>query len=88
MKFLYAILGIGWLYNQIIHLPERLEFISQLNYLTLVLIGYGLYVLKHLGRVYFTGEGRIFSFDFFCQSLWILGLALGLPWYIEYLLKS
>lgn len=85
MRYLFwSSIGVGILNLDSSYVARWIEWASRLNYLTLVLIGYGLYLLKHLGRVYFTGGGRIFSFDFFCRSLWILGLTLGLPYCLVY----
>lgn len=83
MKAIYSLLGIGWLYHQIIHIPERFEFISHLNYLTLVLLGVGFYVVRHMARVCLFGtESSLFSGAFVLKVIFILGLTLGVPMFL------
>lgn len=80
MRLIYFLFGIGWLYNQIIHFPERLEFISHLNYLTMALIGVGAFILKRIVQVYIYGqEPTVFSEDFTAKLIVTVGIVFGLP---------
>ena len=80
IKLLSLILGQGSFRDPIAHLMDRLEFVGHLNYLTLVLLGLGLFVLRHLGRVYLLRtEPRVLSSAFIVKALGILGCCVGIP---------
>lgn len=80
MRPFYLAFGMGFFRDPIAYFMDRLEFIGHLNYLTLVLIGFGLFVFRHLGRVYLLRtEPKFFSGAFIGKAIGILGFALGVP---------
>lgn len=82
----YFALGSGMLYSQGASIIKWIGIAGRLNYLTLVLIAYGIIVLKHLARVFLLGEETLLSGGFISKSFWMLGLTLGLPYYLQHLM--